>query len=496
LATAQEGTIIVLDAQTGRPWHVLEVYPEPVRALSFSADGKYFASRAGYTGEPGLEAGQGDGRLLVFETASLKVVETIEVTCGRYIFTGLAFSPSGPLLATSAEQDRAVQIWKLDPHALRPKSTRTPSIHYKNAKVALVGDSGVGKSGLALVLTGHRFEATESTHGRRVLAFAAERVQSKAGPPEIRETVLWDLAGQPGYRLIHQLHLSDVTVGLVLFDSRNELDPFSGAQHWSRALSHAVGLATKLPPRVILVAARTDRGPVAVGGERIRSMVAQLGAHSYVETSAKEGLGIRELRTQISNAIRWDAVPTVSSSVLFQGIRKFLTNQGSAGTVLATVDDLLRAFNGSDRDGRGRRRAPRLSRRVFEGCVQRLQSLGLIRRFSFGDLVLLQPERLDAYASSIIFAAQQEPDGMGSIPERLVLAGGVPIPAADKLPKGAEERLLLMAVIEDMVAHEIAFREPGEDGQLLVFPSQLTRENPDLPDPEGRDLRIDFIGLF
>jgi class 3 adenylate cyclase len=54
--------------------------------------------------------------------------------------------------------------------------------------------------------------------------------------------------------------------------------------------------------------------------------------------------------------------------------------------------------------------------------------------------------------------------------------------------------LLLMAMIEDMVAHEIAFREPGEDGQLLVFPSQLTRENPDLPDPDGKDLHIDFIG--
>jgi len=108
--------------------------------------------------------------------------------------------------------------------------------------------------------------------------------------------------------------------------------------------------------------------------------------------------------------------------------------------------------------------------------------------------VLLQPERLDAYASAIIFAAQQEPDGMGSIASSIVDAGRIPVPEADRLPSREDERLLLRATIEDMVAHEIAFRELGDDGDLLVFPSQLMRENPDLPDPPGKDLRIDFVG--
>jgi WD40 repeat protein len=39
---------------------------------------------------------------------------------------------------------------------------------YANAKVLLLGDSGVGKSGLALVLAGEPFRPTESTHARHM----------------------------------------------------------------------------------------------------------------------------------------------------------------------------------------------------------------------------------------------------------------------------------------------------------------------------------------
>ena len=85
------------------------------------------------------------------------------------------------------------------------------SVHYANAKVVLVGDSGVGKSGLGLVLSGEYFQPTESTHGRRVWTFDKQGIV-ESSQAETRKTILWDLAGQPGYRLIHQLHLNEVAV--------------------------------------------------------------------------------------------------------------------------------------------------------------------------------------------------------------------------------------------------------------------------------------------
>jgi GTPase SAR1 family protein len=103
----------------------------------------------------------------------------------------------------------------------------------------LLGDSSVGKSGLALVLSGDAFRPTESTHGRHIWTFDRGTVFLQGGQIQTYETLLWDLAGQPGYRLIHQLHLSEVAVALVVFDARSETDPFSGVRHWDRALRAA-----------------------------------------------------------------------------------------------------------------------------------------------------------------------------------------------------------------------------------------------------------------
>ena len=58
---------------------------------------------------------------------------------------------------------------------------------------------------------------------------------------------------------------------------------------------------------------------------------------------------------------------------------------------------------------------------VFEGCVARLESAGLVKRLKLGDYVLLQPELLDAYAGAIVNAAREEPDGLGSILEAKVV---------------------------------------------------------------------------
>ena len=89
-------------------------------------------------------------------------------------------------------------------------------------KVVLIGDSGVGKSGLGLVLKGEAFRATDSTHNRHVWSLESQEIELGDGRTETRETLLWDLAGQPGYRLIHQLHLNEVAVALVVFDANSD----------------------------------------------------------------------------------------------------------------------------------------------------------------------------------------------------------------------------------------------------------------------------------
>src|SRR5262249_17845210 len=157
---------------------------------------------------------------------------------------------------------------------------------------------------------------------------------------ETRETLLWDLAGQPDYRLIHQLHLDDVAVALVVFDSRSATDPLAGVRHWVRALRQAHRLRGEgaLPLKMLLVAARTDRGGVGVGRERIEALKAELVLDADFETSAKEGRNIVELAAAIRSAIDWEALPRVTSTELFQRIKSFLLAEKEAGRLLSTAD--------------------------------------------------------------------------------------------------------------------------------------------------------------
>ena len=53
---------------------------------------------------------------------------------------------------------------------------------------------------------------------------------------------------------------------------------------------------------------------------------------------------------------------------------------------------------------------------------------------------------------------------------------------------------MLIATVEDLLRHEIALREYADDGPHFVFPSQLTREHPDLPDPDGKAVVFTFDG--
>ncbi|HEY2575503.1 MAG TPA: TIR domain-containing protein [Streptosporangiaceae bacterium] len=368
---------------------------------------------------------------------------------------------------------------------------RSGSRRYVNAKVVLLGDSGVGKSGLGLVLTGRPYEPTDSTHGRRVWIFDQQQVDVHGAGRQSREVLLWDLAGQPGYRLVHQLHLNEIAVALVVFDSRSETDPFAGVKHWARALAHARLLEdAAVPLRTYLVAARADRGGVAVTKERIRAMIGELGLDGFFETSAKEDWQITELADAIRSGIEWDALPMVSSSELFESIKQFLLDEKQAGRVLSTADDLFRGFLRT-RPGEADLDTLRAS---FETCIGRVESRDLIRRLHFGGLVLLQPELLDTYASAMVQAAKEEPDGLGFIREDDAVSGQFRLSAEERIADPAQEKLLLIATVEELLRHEIALREITEQEVDLVFPSQFTRERPDAPDIPGRQVNFAFDG--
>ena len=478
-SASSDSTVRLWEVKTGRPIAVLEGHTTGVKAVSFSFDGRFLISKA----QDGVR---------LWRTDNYQMVALLTEPSPSAIFVGLAFHPCTHMLATLGNQNKTIRLWELDPTALLGGVLPLKRTHYANAKVVLCGDTGVGKSGLALVLTGKPWTETGSTHGRRVWVLDTSEVEIEQGLRETRETLLWDLAGQPDYRLIHQLHLTEVAIALVVFDSRSQTDPFAGVRHWDRALRQAQRVQSESTPiaQKYLVAARVDVGRIGASPDRIESVRRELHFDAYFETSAKEGWKIKELGDAIRRGINWRDLPTVSSTELFQSIKSFLVKEKESGRLLSAMDDLYRAYvneniTSEDADD---------LRAQFETCIGRVESRGLIQRLSFGNLILLQPELQDVYASAIANAVKDEPDGLGCIKEGKARAGDFRMPQDERIKDPQQEKLLLISTVEDLLRHEIALREQGEDGQYLVFPSQLTRENPDLPDPEGKAVIFNFEG--
>src|SRR6266700_28742 len=321
---SNDQTVRLWDVTTGRQIRALEGHTDDISGISFSADSRILASKSG------------DGTVRLWKVDTWEEVISLYESSSNVISLGVAFHPKLPILATLGEGDTIIRIWHLDFDVILAKAPDASQAQYTNARVVLVGDSGVGKSGL--VLSQQPFALTDSTHARRVWPFESRPVDLAEGRKETRETLLWDLAGQPGYRLIHQLHLSEVSVALVVFDSHSETDPFAGVAYWAHALqlSEHIRGSSALPIKKFLVAARIDRGSKSVSRERIDKLVQELGFNRYFETSAKEGWNIKDLREAIKDAIDWEMLPKVTSTDLFQRIKAFLVAEKEDGRLLST----------------------------------------------------------------------------------------------------------------------------------------------------------------
>ncbi|RPE38592.1 WD40 repeat protein [Streptomyces sp. Ag109_O5-1] len=459
LTASSDGTVRVWDRRELRLLHTVQGITGTPHDLSLSPDGRLLAVQDDRT------------HLWIYRADSMELLDVVEDVADHHHWYGSArFHPTLPHLASTGGEDRVLTLRTYDTTLVDRLAAESGAARYANCRVALLGNTGVGKTALSRALCGKDFRATESTHGTRISLMDRSVVDDHLGSV-VREVFLWDFAGQSVYRLVQPVEAVGIEVALLVLDNRNVSDPLGEIREWETLLR--LGSPSGGGPKRIVVIARADRGGLSLdllsdeGEEEILRYL------STVQTSARDGTNIPALRDLILGAIDWDTVPTLTSNTRFQQLRSYVLQQATAGRVMGQTRALYREFCQSC----ARSDLPEPTLDEFRTLLAGLDTEGLLRRLRFGDLVLLQPTIVGAYASMLVIAAQQVADGSGTLTEDDVLALRIPLLEHDRVADREHEEDIMHAAIEELLSSGALLRD--ETRGLLRFPSAVRRRAED-----------------
>ena len=297
-----------------------------------------------------------------------------------------------------------------------------------------------------------------------------------------REALLWDLAGQEDYRLIHRLFLNETALALLLINPQKD-DPFAEAGDWLNALDTAASNheAKREAPR-LLIFSQIDVGGMKVGNAKIERFVQEHCFADWLATSAKTGESCSDganagkpskLKQLIADRIPWHKLPWTATPRLLAELKSTLLKMRDSADIrllrFAELAQRLEQALPGERFGESDVRT----------AVTLLANHGLALPLKFGDLVLLQPELLNGYAGAIIRAVRAHKDEIGCVLEADIYKPDFDFTGVDRLPRPDEE-LLLRAMVQMFLDHSLCIAEETPQGKQLVFPSQYRREK-DIP---------------
>lgn len=468
------GTISIWDIPAEQQKKIIEGHTHSVMSISLSPNNRLLASKSW------------DHTVRIWSTDSWAELAVLPETSNlRSNWFGIAMHPHLPCLATLGEKDKVIRIWDLDIDTLLGQSV-VDSVSYTTAKLVLVGDSGVGKTGLGWRLAHREFKEHASTHGQQF--WVIDDLGETRDDGTECEAVLWDLAGQPDYRLVHSLFLDDVDMALVLFDPTDRQEPLAGVAFWINQLKNKEQDLC----RCVLVGARIDRGISTLTVEELQAYCEQNGiCGGYIPTSALEGEGLQDLLACLKDQIPWDEMTTTITTQTFKLIKEYvlgMKEQAERKHVLVQPDELRSQLQATDSDWN-------FSDDEMMTAVGHLATHGYVTVLQGSQgtkSILLEPDLLANLAASIVLEARRNQHGLGVLEESRLLAGEYNFPELRELDED-ECEILLDAADVIFLEHNLCFRETFNRQTFLIFPSLINEKRPkteDLTPVEGASYRV------
>ena len=451
------GTVNVWDVRTGIHVAICEGHTQRVLGVAFSPDGRLLASKSA------------DGTVKLWRCEHWALLGMIDED-GEYL-SGLAFQQNKAILATRNDKENTIPIWEVDLNRLLESGQFQATVHHTTGKIVLVGDHSVGKSALGYRMIHGQFKEQAATHGQHFWVFPALGKRRADGTE--CEAILWDLAGQPDYRLVNALFVDDADLALVLFDASDIHDPLHGVAFWLNQLQVGRGACP-----IILVAAQTDRGSCTLTQKELEALCRKHSIAGPIHTSALTGVGVTELIDRMKTMIPWDDKPATVTTTTFKRIKDYvlgLKETEADGQSIVTPEELRRRLEATDADWR-------FTDAEMLTAVGHLENYGYVKklRTSEGEeRILLAPELLNNLASSFVLEARRNPRGLGSLEETRLLNGGYAFPELARLTE-AQRDVLLDAAALLFLEHNVCFREtdPLRMEPYLVFPELINLKRP------------------
>lgn len=308
-------------------------------------------------------------------------------------------------------------------------------VKYRFAKISLIGHTGVGKSTLCDTIIGGKNYEEQSTYGKKVWEW------NLTNNKEDRRILFHDHGGQETVMQTYLPFITDSDILMLLF-MKNDISTFHKIEISIPRIKNFISDKSK----IILVETWIDQKIDEVPKTKIQQLIDASQAKSCMYVSAKNNMGIEELKTELIDEINWDKARVVIQSKESENTMSLISEFQSKQTYLRPFDYVLSKYNEQ------------------WGPISTVHLKFLLKNFSSEGIIEYYPE----VSNFIIFGGKNYSELRSNIP--IFASGNNGIVTITDIEKKFEIYPDYVKIIDHLF---LEYRVSIRNGNLRIFPELL-----------------------